>query len=148
MRRLLQLRFEDGARAAREIAELSRTLPNELADRIDLLLASSPAPEQALRYLSRFPLHLITPENARPLVAILTYSHFLSEEVIEHPAWIAEPRDLHRAVESDEFRERLDASLLPGLPHPLALAAFRRQQILRIVIRDVLGFGTLAEVVA
>lgn len=51
MRRLLQLRFEDGARAAKEIAELSRALPGDLADRIDLLLAASPAPEQGLRYL-------------------------------------------------------------------------------------------------
>jgi glutamate-ammonia-ligase adenylyltransferase len=148
MRRLLQLRFEDGVRAAREIAELSTTLPRELADRVDLLLAASPAPEQGLRYLARFPLHLITPMNARPLVAIFTHSHFLSEEVIEHSEWIAEPRDLHRVVEADEFRARLEASIPAGLPNPLALAAFRRQQILRIVIRDVLGFGTLPEIVA
>jgi glutamate-ammonia-ligase adenylyltransferase len=148
MRRLLQLRFEDGARAASEIAELSRTLPRDLADRIDLLLAASPAPEQGLRYLVRFPLHLITPKNARPLVATFTHSHFLSREVIEHPAWIAEPFDLHRAVEAEEFRARLEASIPAGLPHPLALAAFRRRQILRIVIRDVLGFGTLPEIVA
>jgi len=148
MRRLLQLRFEDWVRAAREIAELSRTLPRELADRIDLLLAASPAPEQGLRYLSRFPLNLITPKNARPLVAIFTHSHFLSEEVIEHSAWITEPRDLHRVVEASEFRARLEASIPAGLPNPLALAAFRRQQILRIVIRDVLGFGTLPEIVA
>ncbi len=148
MHRLLQLRFEDGVRAGKEIAELSRALPRELADRIDLLLAASPAPEQGLRYLARFPLNLITPQNARPLVAIFTNSYFLSEEVIEHSEWITEPRDLHRVVEADEFRARLEASIPAGLPNPLALAAFRRQQILRIVIRDVLGFGTLPEIVA
>src|SRR5580658_887476 len=93
MRRLLELHFGDGVRAAREIAELSRVLPRELADRVDLLLAASPAPEQGLRYLARFPPNLITPKNARPLVAIFTNSHFLSEEVIEHSEWIAEPRD-------------------------------------------------------
>jgi glutamate-ammonia-ligase adenylyltransferase len=148
MRRLLQMHFEDGVRAASEIAEISRALPRDLADRIDLLLAASPAPEQGLRYFARFPLNLVTPKNARPLVAIFTYSHFLSEEVIEHPDWIADTRDLHRVVEAGEFRARLEASIPAGLPNPLALAAFRRQQILRIVIRDVLGFGTLPEIVA
>jgi [glutamine synthetase] adenylyltransferase / [glutamine synthetase]-adenylyl-L-tyrosine phosphorylase len=116
--------------------------------RIDLLLASSPAPEQGRRYLARFPLQLITPENARALIAIFTHSHFLSEEVIQHPDWIAEPLDLDRVIERSEYRARLRAILPPGLPDPLVLAAFRRRQILRIVIRDVLGFGTLPEITA
>jgi [glutamine synthetase] adenylyltransferase / [glutamine synthetase]-adenylyl-L-tyrosine phosphorylase len=117
-------------------------------DRIDLLLASSPAPEQGRRYLARFPHQLITPENARALIAIFTHSHFLSEEVIQHPDWIAEPLDLDRVIERSEYRARLRMILPPGLPDPLVLAAFRRRQILRIVIRDVLGFGTLPEITA
>ena len=38
--------------------------------------------------------------------------------------------------------------LPPGLPHPLELAKFRRRQLLRIVVRDVLGLGTLPEITA
>jgi glutamate-ammonia-ligase adenylyltransferase len=120
----------------------------DVEDRIDLLLAASPAPEQGRRYLSRFPRDKITTKNASALVAIFTHSHFLSEEVIQHPEWITGLRDLDRVIERSEFRVRLRAVLPTGLPEPLALAAFRRQQILRIVIRDVLGFGTLPEITA
>ena len=35
-----------------------------------------------------------------------------------------------------------------GCPSPLDLAAFRRQRVLRIVVRDVLGMGTLPEITA
>ncbi len=65
-------------------------MAREIEDRIDLLLAASPVPEQGRRYLARFPQHLITPENVRALIAVFTHSHFLSEEVIRHPDWMAE----------------------------------------------------------
>ena len=44
------------------------------------------------------------------------------------------------------MREMLGAELPPGLPSTLELAKFRRRHMLRILIRDVLGFGTLPEI--
>ncbi len=46
------------------------------------------------------------------------------------------------------MRARLKTELAPGLPDPLELARFRRRQLLRIVVRDVLGLGTLPEITA
>ena len=146
MRRLLQIDFEGLPRAFREIEELSGALAPDLLDHFDLFLASSSAPEQALHYVARFPPLLITTENLRCLVAIFTHSMFLSEELIEHPGWIGEFRDLDRVFEAEQFRSRLDTFLPPGLPSPVELAMFRRRQLLRIVARDVLGLGTISEI--
>ena len=124
---------------------------------MDLLLASSAAPEQGLQYFiglrerqpASFDRLTRSAAGLRYLIAIFTSSHFLSEEALEHPAWVEEllqSGDLHRVLEAEEYRERLAAALAPGVPNPLDLAQFRRRQILRIVVRDVLGFGTLPEI--
>ena len=55
---------------------------------------------------------------------------------------------MERALPAEEFRERLEAELPNGIPPPLLLAQFRRRQILRIMLRDVLGLGELAGVTA
>jgi glutamate-ammonia-ligase adenylyltransferase len=123
-------------------------LPPDVAERFRRLLAASPAPELALRYFERFPAERITARSLRPLIAIFTHSQFLAEDLIEHPDWSGEFRDLDRMLDVVEFRERLDSTLASGLPHPLDLAMFRRRQLLRIVARDVLGLAPLAEITA
>ena len=146
--KVLQLQLAERDRAQREAAELSQKLSREVSNRVDLLLAASPAPEQGLHYLVRFPAELITLKNARFLVAIFTHSQVLSEDIIEHPDWIGEFCDFDRVLDVDEMRARLEASLAPGVPPPIQLAMFRRRQLLRIVVRDVLGFGSLPEITA
>jgi glutamate-ammonia-ligase adenylyltransferase len=158
MRRLSSHAFQDPARASREIGELSRGLPDTVVERIDLLLAVSPASEQGLRYFTRlrerqpasFDRLVRSPIGLRYLIAIFTHSHFLSEEILEHPAWIEEllaSGDLHGVLEARDYRNRLDDTLVsPGVPSALELAQFRRRQILRIVVRDVLELGSLAEI--
>jgi glutamate-ammonia-ligase adenylyltransferase len=146
--KVLQLQLAERTRAEREAAELAAKLPREIADRVDLLLAASPAPEQGLHYLVRFPPHLITSQNARYLIAIFTNSHFLSEDLIEHPVWISELGDIQRALTFEELRARLQSSLGPGLPSAIDLAMFRRRQLMRIVTRDVLGLSSLPEITA
>jgi len=139
------------------MGELSRGLPDTVVERMDLLMAASAAPEQALRYFAglreRQPVsfHRLTrsPAGLRYLIAIFTHSHFLSEEILEHPDWVEEllvSGDLHRILEAEHYRAQLDATLSEGVPAPLELAQFRRRQILRIVVRDVLEFGTLPEI--
>jgi glutamate-ammonia-ligase adenylyltransferase len=157
MERLRQLVYKDRARALQEIGMLSRELPPATMNRLDLLLSASPSPEEGLRYFTR--LHEQQPSwfqrltrsttGLRYLIAAFTYSHFLSEEILQHPEWAEQLLDsglLHRILTAEEMRERIEAELSPGLPPALEFARFRRHQVLRILVRDVLGFGTLPEI--
>jgi [glutamine synthetase] adenylyltransferase / [glutamine synthetase]-adenylyl-L-tyrosine phosphorylase len=157
MERLRQLVYQDRPRASREIGELSRELPPATANRLDLLLSTSPAPEQGLQYFAR--LHERHPSwfqrltrstaGLRYLIAVFGYSHFLSEEILRHPEWadqLLESGNLQAVLTAEEMREALEAALPPGLPPPLEFACFRRRELLRILIRDMLGLGTLPEI--
>jgi len=146
--KVLQLQLTERARAEREAKELFERLPRDVAERVDLLLSASPAPEQGLHYFVRFPAEFVTVRNAPFLAAIFTHSHVLSEDLIEHPDWTEEFRDLHRVLQFDDLRSRLATALGPGMPSAIDLAMFRRRQLLRIVTRDVLGFSSLPEITA
>ena len=157
MQRLEKLAYRQRARAMGEIGELSRALPLAVRNRFDMLLSSSPSPEEGLRCFAR--LHELHPaafqritrstSGLRYLVAVFTNSAFLAEEILRHPQWVENLLDegsLQLPLTRDTLREALEAGLKPGLPPPLALARFRRRQMLRILVRDVLGLGTLPEV--
>ncbi len=157
MHRLSTLPYRDKPRATRELAALAPHLPPAVQNRFDLLLATSPAPEQGLHSFTRlreqhagaFDRLTRSAIGLRNLVAVFTYSRFLSEEILEHPEWaeqLLDPLDLQRVITPEDLRTRLEAALPPGVPLPLELAKFRRRQILRIMIRDVMGLGTLPEI--
>ncbi len=157
MERLRQLAYHDRARASREMGELSRELPPSTASRLDLLLSTSAAPEQGLQYFARlyerqpnwFQRLTRSTTGLRYLIAIFTYSQFLSEEILRHPEWVnslLESGSLQRVLTAEQMRDMLEEILPAGLPAPLEFARFRRRQMLRILIRDVLGLGTLPEI--
>src|SRR6478752_5694168 len=140
MHRLLHLPYRDRKRAARELAALAKHLPPAVQNRFDLLLAGSPAPEQGLHYFTRLrdqhpgAFNRLTRSaiGLRHLVAVFTYSRFLSEEILEHPDWaeqLLDPADLQRLITAEDLRARLEAALPPGLPPPVELAKFRRRQL-------------------
>jgi [glutamine synthetase] adenylyltransferase / [glutamine synthetase]-adenylyl-L-tyrosine phosphorylase len=133
-------------------------LPESSLRARSLLLSSSADPETATRYLSRFEqLHPdaaarleATANGLQALVAVFSHSNFLSEELLQYPGWIEEvisSPDLYRVLSAEELRDRLEAFLgLPeGLPVPLPFAVFRRRELLRILLRDLLGSATLSE---
>ena len=157
MERLKQLAYRDRPRAIREAGEILRSLPPAAWNRFDLLLATSPVPEEGLRCFARlrerhpaaFQRLLRSTNGMRYLTAVFTHSAFLSEKVLEHPEWmeqLLDSGDLHKTIAAEGFLEILDAALPEGPVKPAALAKFRRQQMLRILIRDVLDRGTLAEI--
>jgi len=157
MHRLSSVPYRDRTRAVRELAALEPHLPPAVQNRFDLLLASSPAPEQGLHYFMRlreqhpsaFDRLTRSALGLRHLVAVFTYSAFLSEEILEHPEWaeqLLDPVDLQRVATAEDLRTRLETLLPPGVPTPVDLAMFRRRQILRIMVRDVMGLGTLPEI--
>jgi len=157
MHRLSNLPYRDRPRAVRELALLAPLLPAAVQNRFDLLLASSPEPEQGLHYFTRlreqhpgaFDRLARSAIGLRHLVAVFTYSQFLSEEILEHPDWadqLLDPAGLQRVRTVEDLRTRLEYGLPPGVPPPVDFARFRRRQILRIMIRDVMGLATLPEI--
>ena len=159
MEHLRNYPFRDPRRAHSEMRALEASLAEETRTHMDQLLASSPAPEQALhhfvtlreRHPSAFARLTASTDGLRYLVAVFAHSGFLAEELLQRPQWAGDlmsSQDLERVLTAEEYRERLLAQLPRGIPAPLLLARFRRQQILRILVRDVLGFGELPEITA
>ncbi len=159
MQRLLTFSYRDQPRAMREIADLAKSLPATVRNRFDLLLAASPAPERCLQYFVRlrerqpqaFDRLTRSAAGLRHLVAVFAHSRFLSEEILEHPEWaeqLLDASELSKVITADALRTQLEEIHDAGVPHPLELAKFRRRQILRILVRDGLGLGTLPEITA
>src|ERR1700676_1856236 len=147
MERLRQLAYHDRARASREMGELSRELPPSTASRLDLLLSTSAAPEQGLQYFARlyerqpswFQRLTRSTAGLRYLIAVFSYSHFLSEEILRHPEWadqLLESGNLQPVLTAEQMHEMLEAALLPGLPPPLEFASFRRPHLFRCLSAD------------
>lgn len=92
---------------------------------------------------------MAVPAGERYLSAIFKHSRFLSEALFIHPDWVDEllrPGYLENAVPAEQLRARLHAAISPGVPPPMELARFRRRQILRIMLRDVLAIAPLPEI--
>ncbi|MCL6547042.1 MAG: nitronate monooxygenase [Bryobacteraceae bacterium] len=166
MKRLLEIvRFQDSSRAAERIARLAPKLAPEVQAGIRALLCASPDPDQALHMLTRlqeekseaFERLTSSVAGLSFLITVFSYSRFLSEAVLKNPEWMEElihSRDMDRILTTEDYQrlleENLDAEAFldpssAGAPHSQTLAQFRRKQLLRILIRDVQGFCTLAE---
>src|SRR5690242_20413134 len=137
-------------------------LPERIAARTRLLLESTPDPIRASRYLARlreqsstaFDRIASSPAALRCAVNLFSYSSFLSETVMRNPErvlQVATSGSFYRALTVDEYTERL-REFLPadcrGVPAAIDLARFRRLQLLRIVLRDVLDAATLPDITA
>ncbi|HBY63390.1 MAG TPA: glutamine-synthetase adenylyltransferase, partial [Solibacterales bacterium] len=125
---------------------------------MDVLLARSADPDAALHALERlaeqqpaaFRRFTEIPAALPLAIAVFSYSRFLSDEVIRHPDWLealAQPEALERGLPAETLESELERELGPS-PEPLPLAVFRRRQILRILLRDVLGYASLPETTA
>jgi glutamate-ammonia-ligase adenylyltransferase len=136
------------------------SLPPAVLNRIELLAAHSPDPAGVRAALASF-------EQRQPaafqriahsaaalqyLIAVFSQSNFLTQEILDAPECLEQlltDGDLHRVRTMEEYRARLVQQIdLDRPPGPLPFARFRRQQILRILIRDVLGFGGFSDVTA
>src|SRR3954452_16261405 len=128
--------------------------------KLKFLLGSSADPDGARHYLGRisqeepeaFARLCASDAALQILIAVFSHSRFLSEEILQHPDWVdalvASP-DLFRVLSSEEYAQKLEAFLgadSKQAPSALSLAVFRRQQLLRILVRDVLEYAELSEV--
>ena len=155
-----EIGFRDHQRAAGSFARLSSELPSIVQERLRIMLSSSPDPDGALHFLGRLldekpgAFHWISrsPASLQFLLAVFSNSNFLSEQLIQTPEWL-EPLptsgDLYRVISAEEYEGRLDYRLAQygdAVPPAHEFALFRRQQVLRILIRDLLSFGTLSDI--
>jgi [glutamine synthetase] adenylyltransferase / [glutamine synthetase]-adenylyl-L-tyrosine phosphorylase len=161
MQRLLErVEFRDPARARLDVERIGNSIPERILIRIELLLATAPDPDEALHYLERlhaespaaFDRITSSPNALRLLIATFSYSAFLSEAILRRPEFILQSSasgSLHRLLSAEELGDQLLEFLgndFAAVPSPLMLARFRRRQILRIMLRDVLGLAALSDV--
>jgi glutamate-ammonia-ligase adenylyltransferase len=132
-------------------------LPERIASRIKLLLASVPDPGGARIYLDRlrqeapnvFERLAGSPAALRCAVTVFSYSRFLADSVLGSPERILQVSgsgSFYRVLALEDYRERLAEFLGDRVPTALDFARFRRCQLLRILCRDVLGVATLANI--
>ena len=151
-----EIQFRDPVRARPELIYLGK-LSSAAARSVSALLPSLPNPDDAVHFLNR--LTAQAPDAARritddPRRAALRPDRLLLQPfprrlVIRFPEWlieIADARDLHRGFLAEQYEDLLVRSLpADGIPRPVDLALFRRKQLLRILLRDVLQFADLSE---
>jgi len=151
--------FRDPGRARNHFEQVAPELRTLVEDHLERMLQTSPDPDGAFDYLlsfaGRHPLTFRRLADSRAglryLIAIFSYSRFLSEEVLENPEWIAEAAqapDLFRGRLPHELEQSLENFIesMGNCPLARALALFRRKQLLRIVLRDVMEFASLPEI--
>jgi [glutamine synthetase] adenylyltransferase / [glutamine synthetase]-adenylyl-L-tyrosine phosphorylase len=151
-----EIQFRDPVRARPELIYLGK-LSTAAVRRVSALLPSLPNPDDAVHYLNRLTVEapeaarLITEDAAalRYALTVFSYSHFLADSVIRFPEWLIEiavAHDLHRGFLAEQYEELLRHSLpTDGIPRPVDLALFRRRQLLRILLRDVLQYADVSE---
>jgi glutamate-ammonia-ligase adenylyltransferase len=119
------------------------------------LIDTSPDPRRLTHYLEEFgkrhpaTLESLSPERLQWLQVIFASSRFLSDELLRHPAWISAVGPLDSELSVADYKQRLRVFLDERQvfsPSALDLALFRRHELLRIVLRDILRVGTLAAI--
>jgi len=182
--------FADPARAEHNLDLIEQRLPPNLWSTLPALLAQLPDPDGALNFLERFlrpaedasapappraptagPVSFLkrNPSALHHLLAIFSYSRFLSETLVQQPdliTWLhrparrgqehaqtldrmRSPEDLHeefaRFEASGVGDSRFTGTVFENQSPALVLARFKRREYLRITLRDVLGLATLTE---
>lgn len=125
-----------------------------LSDAIDKSFDKDRLEHYLSEFNTRHPgfLHRLEDAGGKPLhwlLILISCSRFLSEELLQHPSWLLQLGDVERVISVREYSSRLLHFLEPGVaqvPPAVDLATFRRHEILRIVLRDALGLGTLNQI--
>ena len=154
--------FADPQRARQNLEAIAARVPRGVAAEIPALLTDAPDPDAALNLFERLTetasLELFRAfDRQRVLIhyALLIFGHsqYLGETLIKSPdilTALARAHALDRSHSREEFREAFARLRSRSSENDIAvlLARFKRREYIRIVLRDVLGIATLAEVTA
>ncbi len=154
--------FLDPERARRNLEAVASRVPASVAAAIPALLTDAPDPDAALNLFERLtatasPELFRSFDRNRALIhyALLVFGHsqYLGETLIKSPdifTVLAREHALDRSHSREEFRESFARFRSRSFDNDIAvlLARFKRREYVRIVLRDVLGIATLAEITA
>ena len=153
------LDFRAPERARERWSQLERRLGREEAARAALLLRQAPDPDSSLETLASFlELESDAVEAIRSsgrllhaLIALASHSRFLAEAVLRRPeilVWAMDKERFDRVLSADEFRVDLGwiAPQRSDEEAALEVARFKRMQLVRIALRDILGEASLGEI--
>ncbi len=155
-------RVRDRQRAAANLANIAARVTPGVAAAIPLLLADVPDVDAALNLFERLTGSASSevlrgldrqPTLMRYALMVFGYSHFLGETLIKNPDLfhaLGREGALDRSHSREEFREAFARfrSRSFETDESALLARFKRREYVRIMLRDVLGIATLAEVTA
>ena len=151
--------FRDHSTAESNFRSVVEYLSEQVVVTLLVLLRQSPDPDLSLIHLERF-LKSASMKgepfrahgNRLPiLITVFGNSSFLAETLIRYPEslhWALDERRLYRVLSTEEFCSELGLFPLDTTDNETAhiLAKFKRKHLLRIAIRDLLQFSSLAEV--
>jgi len=151
--------FRDHTTAESSFHSVAEYLSEQVVLTLLVLLRQSPDPDLSLIHLERFLKNtskkgepFLAHGNRLPvLITVFGNSSFLAETLVRYPEslhWALDERRLYRVLSTEEFRSELGLFPLDTTDDETAhiLAKFKRKHLLRIAIRDLLQFGSLAEV--
>ncbi len=154
--------FLDVRYAMDALARLKAMLSPELATSLPGLISEAPDPDAALILFERL-VNESSPEVVRLIerhrflahyaILIFGYSRFLGETLIQNTDLLnslVRENTLDRSFSREDFHEALARFRSRSFETDLALllARFKKREYIRIVLRDVLKIGTLAETTA
>src|SRR5262249_35587960 len=132
-------------------------VPQRTAALIEPLMASVPDPAGSLRFLERLRAEtpsaydrvVNSPAALKCAVDGASYSRLLADSLVQDPdriLQVANSPSLSRVLSVEDYQARLERFLDESVPTAVDFARFRRRQLLRILLRDVLREATLANV--
>ena len=154
--------FRDRERALAEIERLRGHLPEALLSAVVALLADLPRPDAALSSFERL-IEVSGPEMIRLfhqhrsllhyVLAVFSYSQYLGETLLQNTDVLQNlmrEQNIDRSHSHEEFREAFARFRSRSFESDIALllSRFKRREYIRIMLRDVLGFATLADTTA
>jgi glutamate-ammonia-ligase adenylyltransferase len=158
-----KIRFRDPESARLNLARLGERLSPGVTGTLPTLLGESPDPDSALNLLERL---ISAPENHELLrlldrsrylvhyaIALFGYSQWLGETLIQNTDLfhaLCRERTLERSHSREDFQEHLARFRSRSFEIDISqlLARFKKREYIRIMLRDVLRFATLAETTA
>jgi glutamate-ammonia-ligase adenylyltransferase len=156
------VRFNSPLEAKANFMRIARRVPVSLLPTLTLLLAESPNPDAALNLLERFvypeSLDMIRSFERHPqllhyALALFAHSQYLGETLIQNPDLLPgflREDSLGRVQSVEDFSGAFArfSSRSFETDTSLLLARFKRREYVRIVLRDILGLATLAQITA
>jgi [glutamine synthetase] adenylyltransferase / [glutamine synthetase]-adenylyl-L-tyrosine phosphorylase len=148
-----------------EILKTSRLIVGLSEPQQAVFLQATPEPLIAYQRLEQFArFHrealaelLSQPMGLAALAQIFGHSSVLSDDLMQHPDWLSDclnGANLRSARTIADFEEHLRSKIRatdPGeidpfaVPTALTLSSFRRQSMVRILLRDTMGYATVGE---